>query len=42
MKTITLFSLNMFVYNEEDLFYSNHKEILFNINKDEENIVNEN
>lgn len=30
-----------FGYNEEDLFYSNHKEILLNINKKDENIINE-
>lgn len=30
-----------FGYNEEDLFYSNHKEILLNINKKDENITNE-
>ena len=30
-----------FGYNEEDLFYSNHKEILLNINKKDENIKNE-
>ena len=28
-------------YNEEDLFYSNYKEILLNINKKDENITNE-
>ena len=30
-----------FGYNEEDLFHSNHKEILLNINKKDENIKNE-
>ena len=30
-----------FGYNEEDLFYSNHKEILLNINKKYEKIKNE-
>ena len=30
-----------FDYNEEDLFYSKHKEILLNINKKDENILDE-